>query len=176
MKSPLLDHISQAYNIILSKYGEDIDFIIAGDKNDLKLDQILSLSNKFRQVVVNFTRFNPPAILDPIITTLSVFYQVPKVLPPLDPDPDKTGVPSDHHIPVMRPINNSEFRPARTYKEVKVRPMPQSALKQMKSWLEEETWSNVLLAKSSHEKAEIFQKMVKNKLDQYCPEKVIKFT
>ena len=53
---------------------------------------------------------------------------------------------------------------------------PKSALKQFQSWIEEETWFDVLSAKSSHEKAEIFQNKLKNKLDKYCPQKVIKFT
>ena len=43
-KSLLLDHISQAYNIISAKYGKGLHFIIAGDTNDLKLKSILSLS------------------------------------------------------------------------------------------------------------------------------------
>ena len=33
----------------------------------------------------------PPAILDPVIMTLSKFYQEPLCLDPLDSDPDKKG-------------------------------------------------------------------------------------
>jgi hypothetical protein len=90
-KSLLLDHISEAFNILSKKYGRGLHFIIAGDTNDLRLDTILSLSPNFRQIVQDWTRLNPPALLDPILTTLSNYYQVPQCLDPLDPDPDKNG-------------------------------------------------------------------------------------
>ena len=48
---------------------------------------------------------DPPAILDPTITTISKFYQEPMCLEPLDADHDKNGVKSDHRIVMMRPIN-----------------------------------------------------------------------
>ena len=67
--------------------------MIAGDSNDLKLDSILSLSPKMCQIVRKWTRFNPPAILDPVITTLSNYYQEPECLDPLDSDPGKNGKP-----------------------------------------------------------------------------------
>ena len=174
MKSILLDHISQAYSILLSKYGEGVQFILAGDKNDLKLDNVLNLSDNLKQVVDKPTRLNPPQMLDPIITTLANFYQAPEVLPPLDPDPDKTGVPSDHWIPVMKPIDNGNPQPVRTYREVKVRPMPQSGINAFHEWIKAEKWETILSAPSSNEKAEILQGLIMTKLDQYCPEKIRK--
>ena len=68
--------------------------IIHGDSNDLKLDSILSLDSRFVQTVNSFTRLNPPAILDPIISTLSCYYQEPQCLEPLDADEGKKGVKS----------------------------------------------------------------------------------
>ena len=85
-KSVLLDHISETYNLLCSKYNDGLYFIIAGDTNDLKLDAILNLSPNMRQVVTDFTRMNPPRILDPILTTMAKFYQPPLCIPPLDPD------------------------------------------------------------------------------------------
>ena len=90
-KSLLLDHISEAFNILSKKYQRGLHFVIAGDTNDLKLDPILSLSPNFKQIVQDWTRMDPPAMIDPILTTLSNFYQVPECLDPLDPDPDKNG-------------------------------------------------------------------------------------
>jgi hypothetical protein len=43
-KSLLLDHISDAYNILSTKYDRGLHFVLAGDTNDLNLDSILSLS------------------------------------------------------------------------------------------------------------------------------------
>ena len=70
-KSLLLDHISDAFNILSTKYGRGLHFIIAGDTNDLNLDPILSLSSNMQQIVQDFTRMDPPALLDPVLTTLS---------------------------------------------------------------------------------------------------------
>ena len=64
-KSLLLDHINQAFNILSTKYGKGLHFIIAGDTNDLKLDNILNLSHDMRQLVTDVTRLDPPAMLAP---------------------------------------------------------------------------------------------------------------
>ena len=103
-KRVLLDHINQAFNLISTKFGNGLHFIIAGDTNDLKLENILNLTHNMKQLVNNVTRLEPPALLDPIMSTLGKFYQQPVCLPPLDPDPDSNGKPSDHLIVVMRPI------------------------------------------------------------------------
>ena len=81
-KSLLLDHIADAYNVLGRKYGSGLHYVIAGDTNDLKLDSILSLDSRFVQVVQKWTRMDPPAILDPVIMTLSKFYQEPVCLDP----------------------------------------------------------------------------------------------
>ena len=81
-KTQLLDHIDQAFHIISAKYQRSLHFILAADSNDLKLDSILSLSSQMRQMVKGFTRLNPPKIIDPIITTLHLFYQEPTIIPP----------------------------------------------------------------------------------------------
>ena len=124
----LLDLISEAFNILSKKYGRGVHFIIAGDTNDLRLDTILSLSPNFRQIVQDWTRLNPPALLDPIQTTLSNYYQVPQCLDPLDPDPDKNGKKSDHRIVLAKPVNIINNRSARRFREVKVRPFPRSGM------------------------------------------------
>jgi hypothetical protein len=113
----LLDHIADAY------------FALAGDSNDLKLDSILSLDSRFVQIVKKWTRMNPPALLDPIITSLANFYQEPLCLEPLDADPDKNGVKSDHRIVVSRPIKAINNKCVRSTRKVKVRPFPESVIK-----------------------------------------------
>ena len=131
-KSLLLDHISEAYNILNKKYGKGLHFVIAGDTNDLRLESILSLSPNFRQIVQDWTRLNPPAILDPVLTTLSNFYQVPECLDPLDNDPDKNGKPSDHKIVLVKPVNTINNKSSRKVREVKVRPFTSSGLEKNK--------------------------------------------
>ena len=77
-KRVLLDYISDVYNFMNKKFQEGTFWIIAGYTNDIKLDAILSLSPLMKQVVESPTRLNPPRLLDPIMTTLSKFYQKPE--------------------------------------------------------------------------------------------------
>ena len=126
------------------------------------------------QIVRKWTRFNPPAVLDPVITTLSNYYQEPECLDPLDPDPDKNGKPSDHRIVLVKPISIINNRSARKFKEIKVRPYTKSGLDKMKNWFMEQTWDQVFQAETANEKANIFQKLLLKALDDYLPEKIRK--
>ena len=101
-KSAVLDHIAETYNFLSCKYRDGLHWVLAGDTNDLKLDPILALSPNLRQVVTELTRMDPPSILDPIITTLTKFYQTPKCVPPIAPD--ISGKPSDHLMVIMNPL------------------------------------------------------------------------
>ena len=62
----LKDHISDAFNILKTKYGRGLHFVIAGDTYNLKLGPIIGLSPNFQQIVKDFTRMSPPALLDPV--------------------------------------------------------------------------------------------------------------
>ena len=118
---------------------------------------------------------DPPALLDPILTTLSNFYQVPQCLEPLDSDPDKNGKKSDHRIVVAKPINVINNKTGRESRKVKVRPFTQSGFEKMKKWFIDQTWNEIFLAESAHEKASIFQKMLLSSLEECFPEKVRTF-
>ena len=157
-KSVLLDHISETYNLLCSKYTDGLHFLIAGDTNDLKLDPILNLSQNMRQVVTEFTRMNPPRMLDPILTKMSKFYQAPICIPPLDPDPESNGSPADHLMVEMHPITTLNNCPARTKRKVKIRQLPKSGLDLFGIWIKKQTWEKVYSAIMAHEKASIFQK------------------
>ena len=110
-------HIAEVYNLLSKKYRNGLHWLICGDTNDLKLEPILALNHGLKQVVQNVTRLNPPRLLDPIITTLGKYYQVPECLPPLDPDPGSDGKPSDHMMVLMCPISTVNNRPARKTKK-----------------------------------------------------------
>ena len=169
-KSLLLDHINQAFHLISTKYGDGLHFIIAGDTNDLKLDNILNLSHNMKQLVVDMTRLNPPALLDPIISTLGCYYQRPTCLPPLDPDPDSNGTPSDHLIVLMKPITTLNNKPCRTYQTIKVRPLTKSGVYQFRSWIQEQDWKDVIEEQSVDKKAENLHNIIMNKMNKVCPE------
>ena len=74
-KDELFDHIAESFHFLCSKYGSSIHFIIAGDTNRLNLSPITNLSPNLKQEIKVPTRLSPPAILDPIITTLCKWHQ-----------------------------------------------------------------------------------------------------
>ena len=59
---------------------------------------------------------------------------------------------------------------------MKVRPFPQSGFNQLTEWFIDQTWDQVYNAQSAHEKAEIFQKLLIEQLDQVFPEKLRKIS
>ena len=89
-------------------------------------------------------------------------------------DEDKIGSKSDHKIVVVRPINSINNRCARQTKQIIVRPFPESGLKRMKTWFMKKTWEDVYSLESAHEKAELFQNILLQKLDEIFPEKMSK--
>ena len=117
-----------------------------------------------------------PALLDPILTTLSNFYQVPECLDPLDADPEKNGSKSDHRIVIARAINMINNKSGRETRKIKVRPFPQSGIVKMKQWFIDQSWEQVHQATSAHDKASIFQQMLLQILDEIFPEKLRKIS
>ena len=170
-KTILLDHIAQVYNLFCTKYKKGLHWLLCGDTNDLRLDPILALSPNLKQCVQNFTRQNPPRILDPIITTMSKYYQIPKVVPPLDPDPEKRGKPSDHMMVIFTPINNIENKCVKRSKEIIFRPINTEGVNKMRTWLISENWHQVLKQPCANLKADISQNILVSKFNEYFPEK-----
>ena len=175
-KTALLDYLSDVYNVISKQYPEGTHWIIAGDSNDLKLDAILNLSPQLKQVVTLPTRLNPPRILDPIITTLSKYYQTPICQKPLDADQGTGGAASDHLCVKFIPVTVANTESARQKRRVTVRPMPESKYLEYEKWLKDQTWIDVLNAVTVHEQAEILQDMSINAMDRYFPKKEVLFT
>ena len=158
------------------KHQKGLHFIIAGDTNELKLDAIIQLSSQMKQVVTDFTMMNPPRILDPIITTLSKYYQKPLVLPPLDQDPDKNGKPSNHKIVKMKPINTLENITARNKRQVTLCPIPKSGVTNLLQWADNQIWENVLNVKSTHQKAKNLQDTLMEATNKFLPLKTVNFS
>ena len=177
-KSDLLDHISDAFHIVNTKYGKGLHIIIAGDTNELRIKPILDLSPNLVQIVNKPTRVDKitgkEAILDPIIMTLAQYYQVPEILQPLDADPDLNGKPSDHKLVKVKPVSTINNKSARVTRAIEVQPITETGIRNMKHWLIQEDWTDVLEADSANKKAEIFQNTLASKYNEFFPKKSIK--
>jgi len=148
-------------------------FILGGDKNDLKLDLLLDISPTFKQLVVNPTHGNK--VLDICVTDIGHFYCTPITRPPIKPDNENNGVPSDHSIPYILPISVNN-NPSRQYNTRIVRPISDSHLKQINEWIIKENWTSVFDAGSPTQMVDTFEKIVEQNLNRICPAKIIKFS
>ena len=137
----------------------------------MNLKPILDLSPSLKSVVTKPTRLNPDRILDNIIMDLANFYQSPEILPPIDADPGSGGKPSDHLTVVMAPIATVDNKPARISRTIMVRPMKQSGIDSFGEWISNQTWDEVLQAKTVDGKSEMLQNMLLEKLEEFLPQK-----
>ena len=101
-------------------------------------------------------------------------YQEPVCLEPLDADEDKVGTKSDHRIVISRPINTFNNKCSRQTREVRSRPFPQSGILKMQEWFIDQSWDDIYNATSTHDKAQLFQNLLVNKMEEIFPIKVRK--
>ena len=176
-KTDLHDHLAEAYNLLSTKYKKGLHFIIAGDTNDLNLTPVLNLSKNLVQIVKKPTRKDPStgveSMLDPVITTLTSYYQTQLCLPPLDPDPDTDGKPSDHRIVVVRPITSIDNKCARSTKTIKFRPITDLGMLKYRKWLTGQDWSEVYEVETPSEKAQTLQTILFQSFQKFFPEKTL---
>ena len=177
-KKELFDHIAETYHYLSGKNGSNIQFVIAGDTNRLNLEPILSLSHSLVQCVKVPTRLNPDRMLDPIITTMSKYYAEPETKPPINPDENSNGKPSDHLIVMMRPISATYEVPPRVYRTVHTRPYTESGVAAFKQWIESESckWVDIYTNCDTHKKAQIFQESLTQAYEKCFPIKSFKIS
>ena len=166
--SKLADHIVGTLHMLAVKYP-DSAIILGADKNNMDIQPILSCGLRLRQCVDKPTRQG--VILDIIIMNTFTFYNSPYIAPPIQPDDPSKGKPSDHSVPVCVPHTDRYHPPTRHYKTVKYRPLPESSLRKFGQWIVTEGWEEVKANLTPSKQIEVFQNIVFDKLNQFCPEK-----
>ena len=171
--SKMADHIVSTLQMLCSKYPE-CGIILGADKNGMDIRPILNCGLRLRQVVTKSTRGDH--ILDIIIMNVSSLYKTPVIVPPLQPDDNMIGKPSDHSVPVCYP-HTDRYKPAvREYKTIRYRPLPDSAVRKFGNWLVAEDWSSISPELSPSDQVFIFEKLVNEKLNTFCPLKEYKLS
>ena len=113
-------------------------------------------------------------ILDVCITNLFPYYNAPLIIPPVQPDVPGQGVPSDHSVPLCIPHTDPHNPPAREYKTIISRPLPESKVREFGQWLVDKTWDHIDESGTPSEQVEVFEKEMKERLDLHFPQKITK--
>ena len=167
----LYDHMSDTYHSLCAKYKEGTYFLLAADSNQMELSPILSLNPEFKQVVKDFTRMDPPRILDTIVTNLSNFYQAAECIPPLDVDPDKQGTRSDHNMVIYSPLDGFNPKVDRSKKTIIYKPYTDNGFREMEDQLRKLDWGFLKNMPDVNNQLESFHHKVLNMYDECFPTK-----
>ena len=167
----LTDHIITTLQLLSTQYP-DSPMILGADRNSMNISPILNCGLKMKQCVGSPTRGNK--IHDIIIMNCAELYKSPIIVPPVPCDIPSAGVPSDHSVPVCYPHTDRHTRPARQYRTVTHRPLPDAAVNKFGQWITAETWDMISDKITSTEQAQQLQNILLNKLNEYCPVKTFK--
>ena len=91
--SALIDHLTVTLHSLMNIHS-NAGVIISGDRNSIEVPTLLSIEPSLRQLVKVPTR--GLRTLDVILTNLARYYDDPIIIPPIIPDVQGLGVPSDH--------------------------------------------------------------------------------
>ena len=171
MRNKLKDHIIGTLQMLTTKY-DTCGIFVGGDKNKMDITSILSSNLKLKQIVNTPTRKHE--ILDVLITNLFPYYNAPTIIPPVQPDTPGQGVPSDHSVPLCVPHTDPHNPPARVYKTVVSRPLPDSKIREFGQWITSEQWEDVIGEDCPSKQVELFENAMNTRLDLYFPTKVTK--
>ena len=168
-KSSLIDHLSLTINNLKIIHPK-ANFIIAGDKNDLKEGEIVAICPSFKQIVLKPTRKDK--ILTIVVTDLQNLYQEPIIIPPVPVDEGSSGSPSDHNGVLLLPITNFHSQP-RTKKKVTIRPIPDSSLNNFGKTFVNESFDFLLTKSSPTTLVELFQNHCSEMIETFFPMKTV---
>ena len=127
---------------------------------------------KLRQIVNLNTRRQE--ILDIVLTNLFPYYNSPVIIPPVQPDIPGQGVPSDHSVPLCIPHTDPDNPPARSYKTVVSRPLPDSKVRKFGEWITHEQWDGITEGGDPSILVKKFEQIIEQKLNHFFPQKITK--
>ena len=103
-------------------------------------------------------------------------YHSPTTLPSLQVDTDKKGKDSDHNVVVFAPISNELYTVDRVKKTIRTRPVMESQILKFEQDLAQVPWNELFENKTVDEQTELFHGFLRENLDRYFPEKVVKIS
>ena len=170
----MLDHLISTTHALMARFPTAAVFL-GGDINSLPLAPLLQALPRFKQTVAHNTYKNK--IIDVILMNCSELYAVPVVTAPLLPDDARHAAPSDHRVPVARPLAACTVQSySNVYTEKICRPLPESSVRLFMQWIHTEQWDSVPEHGSSTEQVTAYEQLVMEKVEHFFPEKKIRVT
>ena len=170
----LVKHITFNYNHLKILHPSAKTLII-GDRNDLKILELVKISTSFQQVVDKPTRKG--RILDIIVTDMWNLYQSPIIVPPIQVDLKAVASgakPSDHDGVVIVPVTSVSDKSIQS-KQITVRRMPESQINSFGRMLVKEKWEFMLSEKENPtELVNKFDEYNAKVIDAFFPTKNVK--
>ena len=117
--------------------------LILGDKNDLKIEELVKISPTFQQIVDKPTRKGK--ILNIVVTDMWGLYKPCLILPPIEVDDSKKlsgAVSSDHDGVLLHPIVSVTDH-KNSSKEITVRRLPESKFNEFGRELTSVNWDSI---------------------------------
>ena len=159
----LLEHMTCNLQQLLLKYPK-AGIIIAGDRNSIPIEKLLTIDHSLKQIVTKSTRKNK--CLDVILTNMYLYYNEPEIYPPVEPD--KEGHPSDHLVPVSTPRTDVN-EPKREYRTRSYRTFPDSGLRHFGKWICSESWTELKNIQSPSLAVSSFENLFSLKIQDSFP-------
>ena len=169
----LLDHLVATTHALMTRWPKAA-VVLGGDRNELPLSPLLQALPRFRQIVAHPT--HGIKTIDVIITSCPDLYCVPEISDPVLPDNPQRAKPSDHKVPVARPLAATSESVVNVYEEKVFRPLPDSGKHEFMKWVHSNVWDCVSENDSPTQQFENFEKLVQEKVDFFLPEKKIRVT
>ena len=120
----LINHITSTLQSLINIH-KNAGVFICGDRNQVEISTFLNINPNLRQIVQQPTHGRK--ILDVMFTNLHSLYDDAHILPPLTPDSQSSGVPSDHLGALAVPRSNW-FKSENKKITRHIRPLPDSLL------------------------------------------------
>ena len=119
----------------------DAGIMGGGDRNCYNLTRLLDAVPRLQNIQLLPTLGGKN--LDVILSTLGRYYSPPLIVPPVKCDDPTKGVPSDHSVPIIYPINSSTLSDPKCYTVKTTRPLPDSGVRAFGQQIIQEDWDNV---------------------------------
>ena len=132
----------------------------------------IAIRNPSLRQVVNI-RTRGCKLLDVILTNLHTYYNVPVIVPPIPPDVEGKGAPSDHCGIVATPHSNSTIPHISSKIKKLIRPIPESLLPSFEKKLSSTDFSQICTEENSTKMVQKYQEIINELVTEIFPLKSI---